>query len=131
MNILNRIKSFHPGPVCKAVVHFVVLFGLALAFGILPIEYSRKEDASMFWVNVFDIAWLLLYLASWVQLIRADKIFKRTYPNKPGFLAKPAYPVRAVLSDITRRALMVIFMTLAVIFLFSSCVLWCASAGIN
>ena len=44
MNILNRIKSFHPGPVCKAVVLFVVLFGLALVFGILPIEYNRKED---------------------------------------------------------------------------------------
>ena len=128
MNILNRMKNFHPGPVCKAVVFFVVLFGLALAFGILPIEYNRKEDASLFWVNVFDIAWLLLYLASWIQLIRVDKIFKRTYPNKPGFLAKPAYPVRTVLSDITRRALMVIFMTLAVIVLFSSCVLWCASA---
>ena len=128
MNILNRIKSFHPGPVCKAVLLFVVLFGLALAFGILPIEYNRKEDASLFWVNVFDIAWLLLYLASWIQLIRVDKIFKRTYPNKPGFLAKPAYPVRAVLSDITRRTLMVIFTTLAVILLFSSCVLWCASA---
>ena len=128
MNILNRMKSFHPGPVCKAVVLFVVLFGLALAFGILPIEYNRKEDASLFWVNVFDIAWLLLYLASWIQLIRVDRIFKRTYPNKPGFLAKPAYPVRAVLSDITRRVLMVLFTTLAVILLFSSCVLWCASA---
>ena len=128
MNILNRIKSFHPGPVCKAVLLFVVLFGLALAFGILPIEYNRKEDASLFWVNVFDIAWLLLYLASWIQLIRVDKIFKRTYPSKPGFLAKPAHPVRAVLSDITRRALMVLFTTLAVILLFSSCVLWCASA---
>ena len=131
MNILNRIKSFHPGPVCKAVVLFVVLFGLALAFGILPIEYNRKEDASLFWVNVFDIAWLLLYLASWIQLIRVDKIFKRTYPNKPGFLAKPAYPVRAGLSDITRRVLMVLFTTLAVILLFSSCVLWCASSVIN
>ena len=43
MNILNRVKNFHPGPVCKAVVLFVVLFGLALAFGILPIEYNRKE----------------------------------------------------------------------------------------
>ena len=127
MNILNRIKSFHPGPVCKAVVLFVVLFGLALVFGILPIEYNRKEDASMFWVNVFDTAWLLLYLASWIQLIRVEKIFKRTYPNKLGFFAKPAYPVRAVLSDITCRALMVVFMTLAVILLFSSCVLWCAS----
>ena len=101
---------------------------LALVFGILPIEYSRKEDASMFWVYVFDIAWLLLYLASWIQLIRVDKIFKRTYPNKLGLFAKPAYPVRAVLSDITRRALMVVFMTLAVILLLSSCVLWCASA---
>ena len=120
MNILNRVKNFHPGPVCKAVVLFVVLFGLALAFGILPIEYSRKEDASMFWVNVFDIAWILLYLASWIQLIRIDKIFKRTYPNKPGFLAKPAHLVR--------QALMVIFTTLAVILLFSSCVLWCASS---
>ena len=128
MNILNRVKNFHPGPVCKAVILFVVLFGLALAFGILPIEYNRKEDASMFWVNVFDIAWLLLYLASWIQLIRVDRIFKRTYPNKSGFLAKPAHPVRAVLSDITSRALMVVFMTLAVILLFSSCVLWCASA---
>jgi hypothetical protein len=128
MTILNRIKSFHPGPVCKAVVLFVVLFGLALVFGILPIEYSRKEDASMFWVNVFDTAWLLLFLASWIQLIRVDKIFKRTYPNKLGFFAKPAYPVRAVLSDLTRRALMVVFMTLAVILLLSSCVLWCASA---
>ena len=123
MNILNRVKNFHPGPVCKAVVLFVVLFGLALAFGILPIEYSRKEDASMFWVNVFDIAWLLLYLASWIQLIRVDRIFKRTYPNKPGFFAKPAHPVR--------QALMVIFTTLAVILLFSSCVLWCASAVVN
>ena len=138
MNILNRIKSFHPGPVCKAVVLFVVLFGLALAFGILPIEYSRKEDASLFWVNVFDIAWLLLYLASWIQLIRVDKIFKRTYPNKSGFLGvsfrpqpKPAHPVRAVLSDITRRALMVLFTTLAVILLFSSCVLWCAASVIQ
>ena len=128
MNILNRVKSFHPGPVCKAVALFVVLFGLAFVFGVLPIEYNRKEDASLFWVNVFDIAWLLLYLASWIQLIRVDKIFKRTYPNKPGFFAKPAHPVRAILSDITRRALMVIFMTLAVILLFSSCVLWCASA---
>ncbi len=120
MNNLNRIKSFHPGPVCKSVVLFVVLFGLALVFGILPIEYNRKEDASLFWVNVFDTAWLLLFLASWIQLIRVDKIFKRNYPNKPGFLAKPAHPVR--------QALMVIFMTLAVILLFSSCVLWCASA---
>ena len=128
MNILNRIKSYHTGPVCKAVILFVVLFGLALAFGILPIEYNRKEDASMFWVNVFDISWLLLYLASWIQLIRVDKIFKRTYPNKPGFLAKPAHPVRAVLSDITRRALMVLFITLAVILLLSSCVIWYASA---
>ncbi len=128
MHILNRVKNFHPGPVCKAVVLFVVLFGLALVFGILPIEYSRKEDASMFWVNVFDIAWILLYPASWIQLIRVDKIFKRTYPNKLGFLAKPEHPARAVLSDITRRALMVLFTTLAVILLFSSCVLWCASA---
>ena len=135
MNILNRVKSFHPGPVFKAVVLFVVLFGLAFVFGILPIEYNRKEDASMFWVNVFDIAWLLLYLASWIQLIRVEKIFNRNYPHKPGGLGvsfrsqpKPAHPVRAILSDITRRALMVIFMTLAVILLFSSCVLWCASA---
>ena len=120
MNILNRVKSFHPGPVCKSVVLFVVLFGLALVFGILPIEYNRKNDASLFWVNVFDTAWLLLFLASWIQLIRVDKIFKRNYPNKPGFLAKPTHPVR--------QALMVIFMTLAVILLFSSCVLWCASA---
>ena len=131
MNILNRVKSFHPGPVCKSVVLFVVLFGLALVFGILPIEYNRKEDASLFWVNVFDTAWLLLYLASWIQLIRVEKIFKRTYPNKPGFLAQPAQPVRAVLSDITRRVLMVLFMTLAVILLLSSCVLWCASSVIN
>ena len=128
MNNLNRVKSFHPGPVCKAVVLFVVLFGLALVFGILPIEYNRKNDASLFWVNVFDIAWLLLFPASWIQLIRIEKIFKRTYPNKLGFFAKPAHPVRTVLSDITRRALMVIFTTLAVILLFSSCVLWCASA---
>ena len=131
MNILNRVKNFHPGPVCKAVVLFVVLFGLALAFGILPIEYSRKEDASMFWVNVFDIAWILLFLASWIQLIRVEKIFKRTYPNKSGFLTKPAHPARAGLSDITRRALMVVFMTLAVILLFSSCVLWCAASVIQ
>ena len=131
MNILNRVKNFHPGPVCKAVVLFVVLFGLALVFGILPIEYNRKEDASLFWVNVFDTAWILLFLASWIQLIRVDKIFKRTYPNKPGFLAKPAQPVRAVLSDITRRVLMVVFMTLAVILLLSSCVLWCAASLIQ
>jgi hypothetical protein len=131
MNILNRIKNFHPGPVCKSVVLFVVLFGLALVFGILPIEYNRKQDASLFWVNVFDTAWLLLFLASWIQLIRVDKIFKRTYPNKLGFFAKPAHPVRAVLSDITRRALMVVFMTLAVILLFSSCVLWCAASIIQ
>ena len=131
MNILNRVKSFHPGPVCKSVVLFVVLFGLALVFGILPIEYNRKEDASLFWVNVFDIAWLLLFPASWIQLIRVEKIFKRTYPNKPGFLAKPALPVRSVLSDITRRVLMVVFMTLAVILLFSSCVLWCAASLIQ
>ena len=123
MTILNRIKSFHPGPVCKAVVLFVVLFGRALAFGILPIEYNRKEDASLFWVNVFDTAWLLLFLASWIQLIRVDKIFKRNYPNKPGFLTNPAHLVR--------RALMVVFMTLAVIFLFSSCVLWCAASVIQ
>ena len=123
MNILNRVKCFHPGPVCKAVVLFVVLFGLALVFGILPIEYSRKEDASMFWVNVFDTAWLLLFFASWIQLIRVDKIFKRTYPNKLGFLTKPAHLVR--------RALMVIFMTLAVILLLSSCVLWCAASVIQ
>ena len=138
MNILNRVKSFHPGPVCKSVVLFVVLFGLALVFGILPIEYNRKEDASLFWVNVFDTAWLLLFLASWIQLIRVEKIFNRNYPNKPGGLGvsfrsqpKPAYPVRAILSDITRRALMVLFMTLAVILLLSSCVLWCASSVIN
>ena len=122
MNILNRIKSFHPGPVCKAVLLFVVLFGLALVFGILPIEYSRKEDSSMFWVNVFDIAWLLLFLASWIQLIRVDKIFKRNYPDKPGlgFFVKPTHPVK--------RALMVVFTTLAVILLLSSCVIWCAAA---
>ncbi len=113
------------------MVLFVVLFGLALAFGILPIEYNRKEDASLFWVNVFDTAWILLFLASWIQLIRVEKIFNRTYPNKSGFLTKPAHPARAVLSDITRRALMVVFMTLAVILLFSSCVLWCAASVIQ
>ena len=123
MNIMNRIKSFHPGPVCKSVVLFVVLFGLAFVFGILPIEYNRKNDASLFWVNVFDIAWLLLFLASWIQLIRVDKIFKRNYPNKPGFLTNPAHLVR--------RALMVVFMTLAVILLLSSCVLWCAASVIQ
>ena len=134
MNILNRIKSFHPGPVCKSVVLFTVLFALALIFWFLSLEHNTR-NTSFFWVNVIDISWSLLFLASWIQLIRVEKIFNRNYPQKPGGLGvsfrsqpKLAYPVRAVLSDITRRALMVIFMTLAVILLFSSCVLWCASA---
>ena len=119
MNILNRIKNFHPGPVCKSVVLFVVLLSLALIFWFLSLEHNTS-NTSFFWVNVIDISWSLLFLACWIQLIRVDKIFKRNYPNKPGFLAKPTHPVR--------QALMVIFMTLAVILLFSSCVLWCASA---
>ena len=134
MNILNRIKNFHPGPVCKSVVLFVVLLGLALIFWFLSLEHNTS-NTSFFWVNVIDISWSLLFLASWIQLIRVEKIFNRTYPNKSGVLGvsfrpqpKPAHPVRAVLSDITRRTLMVIFMTLAVILLLSSCVLWCASA---
>lgn len=127
MNILNRIKNLHPGPVCKSVVLFVVLLSLALIFWFLSLEHNTS-NTSFFWANVIDISWALLFLASWIQLIRVDRIFKRTYPNKPGFLAKPAYPVRSVLSDITRRTLMVVFTTLAVILLFSSCVLWCAAA---
>jgi len=127
MTILNRIKNFHPGPVCKSVVLFVVLLSLALIFWFLSLEHNTS-NTSFFWVNVIDTLWALLFLASWIQLIRVDKIFKRTYPNKLGFFAKPAHPVRAVLSDLTRRALMVVFMTLAVILLLSSCVLWCASA---
>ena len=127
MNILNRIKNLHPGPVCKSVVLFVVLLSLALIFWFLSLEHNTS-NTSFFWANVIDISWALLFLASWIQLIRVDRIFKRTYPNKPGFLAKPAYPVRSVRSDITRRTLMVVFTTLAVILLFSSCVLWCAAA---
>ena len=121
MNILNRIKNFHPGPVCKSVVLFVVLLSLALIFWFLSLEHNTS-NTSFFWVNVIDISWSLLFLASWIQLIRVDKIFKRNYPNKPGlgFFVKPTHPVK--------RALMVVFMTLAVILLLSSCVLWCASA---
>lgn len=127
MNILNRIKNFHPGPVCKSVVLFVVLLSLALIFWFLSLEHNTS-NTSFFWVNVIDISWLLLYLASWIQLIRVDKIFKRNYPNKLGVLVKQEHPVRAVLADITRRAMMVIFTTLAVILLLSSCVIWCAAA---
>ena len=127
MNILNRIKNFHPGPVCKSVVLFVVLLGLALIFWFLSLEHNTS-NTSFFWVNVIDTLWALLFLASWIQLIRVDKIFKRNYPNKLGVLVKQEHPVRAVLSDITRRALMVVFTTLAVILLLSSCVIWCAAA---
>ena len=121
MNILNRIKNFHPGPVCKAVVLFVVLLSLALIFWFLSLEHSTS-NTSFFWVNVIDISWSLLFLASWIQLIRVDKIFKRNYPDKPGlgFFVKPTHPVK--------RALMVVFTTLAVILLLSSCVIWCAAA---
>ena len=127
MNILNRIKNFHPGPVCKSVVLFVVLLSLALIFWFLSLEHNTS-NTSFFWVNVIDISWSLLFLASWIQLIRVDKIFKRNYPNKFGVLVKQEHPVRAVLSDITRRVMMVIFTTLAVILLLSSCVIWCAAA---
>ncbi len=127
MNILNRIKNFHPGPVCKSVVLFVVLLSLALIFWFLSLEHNTS-NTSFFWVNVIDTLWALLFLASWIQLIRVDKIFKRNYPNKLGVLVKQEHPVRAVLSDITRRALMVVFTTLAVILLLSSCVIWCAAA---
>ena len=127
MNILNRIKNFHPGPVCKSVVLFVVLLSLALIFWFLSLEHNTSST-SFFWVNVIDTLWALLFLASWFQLIRVDKIFKRNYPNKLGVLVKQEHPFRAVLSDITRRAMMVIFTTLAVILLLSSCVIWCASA---
>ena len=121
MNILNRIKSFHPGPVCKSVVLFVVLLSLALIFWFLSLEHNTS-NTSFFWVNVIDTLWGLLFLASWIQLIRVDKIFKRNYPDKPGlgFFVKPTHPVK--------RALMVVFTTLAVILLLSSCVIWCASA---
>lgn len=121
MNILNRIKKFHPGPVCKSVVLFVVLLSLALIFWFLSLEHNTS-NTSFFWVNVIDTLWGLLFLASWIQLIRVDKIFKRNYPDKPGlgFFVKPTHPVK--------RALMVIFTTLAVILLFSSCVIWCAAA---
>ena len=127
MNILNRIKNFHPGPVCKSVVLFVVLLSLALIFWFLSLEHNTS-NTSFFWVNVIDISWSLLFLASWIQLIRVDKLFKRNYPNKLGVLVKQEHPVRAVLSDITRRAMMVIFTTLAVILLLSSCAIWCAAA---
>ena len=127
MNILNRIKNFHPGPVCKSVVLFVVLLSLALIFWFLSLEHNTS-NTSFFWVNVIDISWSLLFLASWIQLIRVDKIFKRNYPDKLGVLVKQEHPVRAVLSDITRRALMVVSTTLAVILLLSSCVIWCAAA---
>ena len=127
MNILNRIKNFHPGPVCKSVVLFVVLLSLALIFWFLSLEHNTS-NTSFFWVNVIDISWSLLFLASWIQLICVDKIFKRNYPNKLGVLVKQEHPVRAVLSDITRRAMMVIFTTLAVILLLSSCGIWCAAA---
>jgi hypothetical protein len=121
MNILNRIKNFHPGPVCKSVVLFVVLLSLALIFWFLSLEHNTS-NTSFFWVNVIDTLWGLLFLASWIQLIRVDKIFKRNYPDKPGlgFFVKPTHPVK--------RALMVIFTTLAVILLLSSCVIWCAAA---
>lgn len=121
MNILNRIKNFHPGPVCKSVVLFVVLLSLALIFWFLSLEHDTS-NTSFFWVNVIDTLWGLLFLASWIQLIRVDKIFKRNYPDKPGlgFFVKPTHPVK--------RALMVIFTTLAVILLLSSCVIWCAAA---
>ena len=121
MNILNRIKNFHPGPVCKSVVLFVVLLSLALIFWFLSLEHNTS-NTSFFWVNVIDISWSLLFLASWIQLIRVDKIFKRNYPNKLGlgFFVKPTHPVK--------RALMVVFTTLAVILLLSSCVIWCAAA---
>lgn len=121
MNILNRIKNFHPGPVCKSVVLFTVLFALALIFWFLSLEHNTR-NTSLFWVNVIDILWALLFLASWIQLIRVDKIFKRNYPDKPGlgFFVKPTHPVK--------RALMVVFTTLAVILLLSSCVIWCAAA---
>lgn len=121
MNILNRIKNFHPGPVCKSVVLFVVLLSLALIFWFLSLEHNTR-NTSFFWANVIDISWSLLFLASWIQLIRVDKIFKRNYPNKPGlgFFVKPTHPVK--------RALMVVFTTLAVILLLSSCVIWCAAA---
>ena len=120
MNILNRIKNFHPGPVCKSVVLFVVLLSLALIFWFLSLEHNTS-NISFFWVNVIDISWSLLFLASWIQLIRVDKIFKRNYPDKPGlgFFVKPTHPVK--------RALMVVFTTLAVILLLSSCVIWCAA----
>ncbi len=121
MNILNRIKNFHPGPVCKSVVLFVVLLSLALIFWFLLLEHNTS-NTSFFWVNVIDISWSLLFLASWIQLIRVDKIFKRNYPNKPGsgFFVKPTHPVK--------RAMMVFFTTLAVILLLSSCAIWCAAA---
>ena len=121
MNILNRIKNFHPGPVCKSVVLFVVLLSLALIFWFLSLEHNTS-NTSFFWVNVIDISWSLLFLASWIQLIRVDKIFKRNYPDKPGlgFFVKPTHPVK--------RALMVVFTTLAVILLLSSCAIWCAAA---
>lgn len=121
MNILNRIKNFHPGSVCKSVVLFVVLLSLALIFWFLSLEHNTS-NTSFFWVNVIDISWALLFLASWIQLIRVDKIFKRNYPNKPGldFFVKPTHPVK--------KALMVVFTTLAVILLLSSCVIWCAAA---
>ena len=121
MNILNRIKNFHPGPVCKSVVLFVVLLSLALIFWFLSLEHNTS-NTSFFWANVIDTLWALLFLASWIQLIRVDKIFKRNYPDKPGlgFFVKPTHPVK--------RALMVVFTTLAVILLLSSCVIWCASA---
>ena len=121
MNILNRIKNFHPGPVCKSVVLFVVLLSLALIFWFLSLEHNTS-NTSFFWANVIDISWSLLFLASWIQLIRVDKIFKRNYPDKPGlgFFVKPTHPVK--------RALMVVFTTLAVILLLSSCVIWCAAA---
>ena len=121
MNILNRVKNFHPGPVCKSVVLFVVLLGLALIFWFLSLEHNTR-NTSFFWANVIDTLWALLFLASWIHLIRVDKIFKRNYPDKPGlgFFVKPTHPVK--------RALMVVFTTLAVILLLSSCVIWCASA---